>query len=113
MELLEDAVVALLAAIGLAQLLWLAAQLVMGTGRRRSLEHVAAVIPAAGSGTGLEQTVRSLDQLRRESGGFRQIVMLDCGLNEEGAMVASLLAREDRGIALCKTAELEETLRRG
>ena len=111
-ELLEDAVVALLAAIGLGQLLWLAVQLLMGLGPKRRLEHVAAVVPASGGGTGLEQTVRALDQLRRDTGGFRQIVMLDCGLSQEGIMVARLLAQEDRAIALCRPEELPETLRR-
>jgi len=112
-ELLEDAVVALLAAIGLAQILWLGVRLMLGLTPRERLGHVAAVVPASGGGAGLEQTVRMLEQLRRETGGFRQIVMLDCGLSEEGIMIASLLAREDRAIALCKTEKLEETLRRG
>ena len=112
MELLEDAVVALLAAIGLGQILWLAVQLFLGLGRRRQPERAAAVVPAAGSGAGLEQTVRALEQLRRDTGGFRQIVMLDCGLSQEGTMVARLLAREDRAIALCRPEELPEALGR-
>ena len=113
MELLEDAVVALLASVGLAELLWIVVRLALDLGPKRRMERVAAVVLAVGSGAGLEQTVRTLDQLRRESGGFRQIVMLDCGLSEEGVMVASLLAREDRAIALCNISELEETLKRG
>ena len=74
------------------------------------MDHVAAVVPASGAGAGLEQTVRTLLQLRRETGGFRRIVMLDCGLGQEGRMVASLLAREDRAVALCCPEELRETL---
>lgn len=108
-ELLTDAFVALLAAIGLAQLLWMAVSTVAGPKRQR-MDHVAAVVPASGAGAGLEQTVRTLLQLRRETGGFRRIVMLDCGLGQEGRMVASLLAREDRAVALCCPEELRETL---
>ena len=109
-ELLEDAVVALLAAIGLGQLLWLGARLFWGLTPQRRMDHVAAVVPAAGGGAGLEQTVRTLDQLRRETGAFRRIVMLDCGLSQEGSMVAALLAQEDRAIAVCRPEELRETL---
>ena len=112
MRLLEDALVALLAAVGLAQILWLAVRLMLDRGERRRLDHVAAVIPAAGGGAGLEQTVRALEQLRRETGGFRPIIMLDCGLSQEGTMVAELLAREERAVALCRPEELRETLGR-
>ena len=81
---------AMLAAIGLATLLWLAVSVFLRL-RRETLHHVVAMVPARGAANGLEHTVRTLEQLRYEQGGFGSIVIVDCGLNEVGRQVAALL----------------------
>ena len=93
-ELLEDAVVALLAAIGLGQLLWLGARLFWGLTPRRRMDHVAAVVPAAGGGAGLEQTVRAALWLRRTGLWRGEVVIEDQGLTVDGRALARLLAEE-------------------
>jgi len=99
MSYFSEALAAMLAAIGLATLVWLAMSLFFR--REKSFDlPTTAVVSARGSAPGLEYTVRRLEQLRCERGGFETILILDCGLNEVGLQVARLLAREDRDVEL-------------
>ena len=109
MKLLQDGVVAVLAAIGLAAILWMIAGAFFRVGKER-LHHVVALVPARGAAGGLEHTVHTLEQLRCEHGGFGAIVIVDCGLNEVGEQIAQLLQREDRDVALCRREELSDIL---
>ena len=111
MQLWQDGLIAMLAAVGLASLLWAAARAVLFTGPDRRSTAVA-VIPAAGDGADLEGQVRALDQLRRERGTFRRILLVDCGLSEEGRRLAALLAADGRQVALCREADIGKYLRR-
>ena len=65
MRLLQDGLVALLAAIGLATLLWLIVSVVFRL-HKETLHHVSALVPARGAANGLEHTVHTLEQLRYE-----------------------------------------------
>ena len=107
MRLLQDGLVALLAAIGLATLLWLIVSVLFRL-RKETLHHVSAVVPARGAANGLEHTVPTLEQLRCDHGGFGGIVIVDCGLSPVGREVAALLSREDRDVALCTREELPD-----
>ena len=109
MKLLQDGLVAMLAAIGLATLLWLIVSAVFRLKKER-MDHVVALVPARGGAIGLEHTVHMLEQLRCEHGGFGTIVIVDCGLNEVGEQIAVLLQREDRDVALCRREELPDIL---
>ena len=109
MRLLQDGLVALLAAIGLATLLWLIVSVFFRL-KKETLHHVTAMVPARGGANGLEHTVHTLEQLRYEHGGFGAILIVDCGLNEVGRQVAALLSREDRDVALCTREELPDFL---
>ena len=109
MRLLQDGVVAMLAVIGLATLLWLVVSVFLRM-KKESLRHVLALVPARGGANGLEHAVHTLEQLRYEHGGFGTIVIVDCGLNEVGRQMAALLAREDRDVALCAREEIGEFL---
>lgn len=109
MRLLQDGLVAMLAAIGLATLLWLAVSVFLRI-RRETLHQVVALVPARGAANGLEHAVRTLEQLRYEHGGFGSIVIVDCGLNEVGQQVAALLAREERDVSLCRREEVPDFL---
>ena len=90
MQLITDGVIAALAALGAVTLLW-----ALITGLRRPCQTDAAVlVPCRGDGAALEQTVHALERARCEYGGFRRIVILDCGLDADARRVASLLCRE-------------------
>lgn len=110
MQLWQDGLVAMLAAIGLASLMWAVVKAVLypAPERRRG---AAALVPAQGDGEGLEQQVRTLQRLRREQGIFDRILVMDCGLNEEGLRFARLLVKGDPLAVLCKAEEIEEYLR--
>lgn len=83
MTLLQDGVIAALAAIGVTALLWLAASLVMSGGRT---EGAAYIVSAAGDGAGLDVTLRRLARGER-----LPVLLVDCGLTGEGRRAVSLL----------------------
>lgn len=109
MQLWQDGLVALLASIGLASILWtvIRAVLYAGENRRRG---VVALLPAAGDGGGLEEQVKTLRALRGEQEIFGRVLLVDCGLTEEGRKLARLLARQDRWVALCRRDEVADYL---
>ena len=78
MEVLQDGVLAFLAATGLAALFWL----LTGWFRRREPARAVLLVPARGSGDFSGPVAQLLD-LRRQLRGAVPIVLCDCGL--EGA----------------------------
>lgn len=109
MRLWQDGLIAMLAAIGLTTLIWLAVSLVLRL-RRPIPRRCLALVPAREGAAGLEHTVRTLEQLRSERGAFGSILIVDCGLSPVGRQVAALLAREDRDISLCTRENVERYL---
>ena len=77
MELLQDGVVAALAAIGVTALIWLAASLLLW--RERPVDAVY-LVRVSGDGTGLAQSRRL------------PVLLVDCGLTDEGRRAAALLS---------------------
>jgi len=112
MQLWQDGLVALLAAVGLASLMWAAVRTVLYA-KPLKRHGVFALIPAQGNGESLEQQVRALEYLRREQGVFGRILLVDCGLTEEGVQLSRLLAKEDRWITLCGKDEISSYLSGG
>ena len=106
MQLLEDGVIAAFAAIGLVTLLFLVISALVRPRDRAALDTVAVVPCRGGDCAQLEHTVHMLERTRYEYGGFRRIVILDCGLDEETQQVAALLCREDYDVTLCKRESL-------
>ena len=100
MRLLQDGLVAMLAAVGLATILWMIVSLFLRN-RRQLFSRVTAVVPASGAGGDLEYTVHTLSQVPYDRGAFGTIVILDCGLTEEGLELAQLLTREEDYVVLC------------
>lgn len=76
MELLQDGVIAALAAIGLAAVLWLLAGLVLG---REAPVQASYLVPVRGDAPALELTLRRLSESRR-----LPVILVDCGLTEVG-----------------------------
>lgn len=104
MQLWEDGIIALLAAIGLSSLMWI---LVRAIFFLPSAAHSAIVlICARGDGEELEQQVRTLLLLRVERGIVGHILLVDCGLSEEGRRVCSLLARGKHIVSVCTSDEI-------
>lgn len=109
MQLWQDGLVALLASIGLASIMWTVVRAVLYAGPERR-KGVVALLPASGGGEGLEEQVKALRALRGEHELFSMVVLVDCGLSEEGRKLAKLLVREDRWAALCRPDEVADYL---
>ena len=109
MQLWQDGLIALLAAVGLASIMWTAVRAVLYAGPERR-RGVVALLPAKGGGEGLEEQVKTLRALRGEQGLFGMVLVVDCGLTEEGRTRAKLLVRQDRWVALCRQDEVAEYL---
>lgn len=109
MRLLQDGVVAALAAIGLTAVIFLLVSAVVHP-RRRGTIPAAALVPACGTEEKLEYTVRTLERSRYEEGGFARIIIVDCGLSDESRRVAELLCREAHDVLLARPEELPELL---
>ncbi len=105
MQLWQDGLLAMLAAIGLASLMWMAVRAVLfARPARRS--GVVALIPAKGDGDLVEEQVHTLALMRSEQGIIGQVLLVDCGLTEEGQKLCKLLAREDRWVSLCRPDQI-------
>ncbi len=105
MRLLEDGIIAALAAFGLTALLWLLLSALLRPRGRGTLDAVALLPCRAGDGVKLEQTVRALERARRECGGFSRVVLLDLGMTEEDEEIAALLCRGDPTVSLRRQTE--------
>lgn len=92
---------ALLTAVGLASLGWLAVGWLVSPGRPERDVKVYVVLRAAGDGEELEQAARRLRWLESGSGGL-SIVIADDGLTEVGRRRAELLFRRWPGVILCR-----------
>ena len=105
MQLWQDGLVAMLAAIGLASLMWTVVRAALFA-RPEQKQHILVLLPAQGDGENLEQQVRQLSRLRYEQGVLGMVLVVDCGLSEEGRKLAKVLSREDRWVSVCKKEEI-------
>lgn len=87
MLILADALLALLAAVGLASLAWF---VFIAHFRPPRAEETLALVIARGEAENLEQTVRALSRQKLLS----RILILDGGLDAEAKARAELLCRE-------------------
>ena len=110
MNLWQDGLVALLASIGLAAIMWTVVRAVLVAGPEVRRE-IAALLPVQGDGEQLEEQVRVLARLRQEQGLFGRALLVDCGLTEEGRKLAGILVREHRWVSLCGKDEVGQYLK--
>ena len=105
MDLIQELIMALLAAIGLLSLAWLL------------FEHallpagcigapMCVVIRGEGAGCGLEHTIHTMILRQSREKARCPLVLVDVGLNEEGRVVANLLLTRWPEIRLCRPEEL-------
>ena len=106
MRLWQDGLIALLAAIGLASIFWMIISAVVFTPARR--QHAVALICARGNGEDLEDQVRTLSLLQARRNAVDEILLVDCGLTEEGRTLCRLLAGQNRRVSLCGKDEIEK-----
>ena len=109
MQLWQDGVIAALASVGLASLLWTAVRWALFAPPRES-RWAAALVMAQGDGAPLEQQIRTLQRLRREQGVIGRILVIDCGLSREGRKLADILTRQNRWITVCSAEDVEHYL---
>lgn len=100
MQLLEDGIIAALASVGLVTLLFLLLSALLRPRCRDALDAAALVPCRDGDGARLEQTVRALERARYEYGGFRRIVILDRGMDEETRKIAAILCRDGLNVSV-------------
>ena len=65
MQLLQDGLVAMLAAIGLASIMWMVVKAVLYAPLERRRQGTVALIPAQGDGEGREGQIRIMERLRK------------------------------------------------
>ena len=98
MRLWQDGIIALLAAIGTSTLLWWVVQaLIYVPPRHRS---AVVLVTARGDGEDLEAQIRTLSLVREERRVVGEILLVDCGLTEEGRTLCRLLAQQYRRVTL-------------
>lgn len=109
-QLWQDGLVAALAAVGVVSLLWLLTQIIFML--KDPMPGTAlAVLPAQGDGGGLAEQVFALTGYGRDQGVIGRILIVDCGLNDEGRQLCRILERENRWVAVCLPNEVADHLR--
>ena len=73
---------------------------------------VFAVVPAAGDGEGLEQTLRHLTWLKREKLSRFTVLVVDAGLTPEGLTLVRALGKQDPSLLFCPAEEATLVLQR-
>ena len=109
MQLWQDGLVAVLATIGLVELLWGLAQAILMI-KKGAPKQALAVIAASGDGGCVQEQVRALTGLGRDQGLIGRILVVDCGLNEEGQKLCAILERGNRWVLLCQPEEIPNYL---
>ena len=79
---------------------------------QQGIVPVFAVIPAAGDGEGLEQTLRHLRGLESEKLSAFTVVVVDAGLTPAGLETVQALKRKDASLLFCPAEEATLILKR-
>ena len=98
MRLWQDGIIALLAAIGMATLLWWTVQALIFVPPRH--RDAVVLVTARGDGGDLEAQIRTLLLIREEKQVVGEILLVDCGLTEDGKILCRHLARQYRLVTL-------------
>ena len=102
----ENSVLAFLAAMGIAALVWVVAGVLL-RGTRTEVPAIL-VLPACGNGEALEGWVRAMHEVRRQLGRSAAIAIVDCGLTPEGQRRAEILTRRFGRVTVLRREELEQ-----
>ena len=69
---------------------------------------VSMVVTAQGNAEGLEQTLRGLVWLAENGIVVARILIVDCGLDEEGLILMRLLTKKYANIVICQPEEVQQ-----
>ena len=108
MRLWQDGIIAFLASIGTASILWAAVRMLLFAPPRK--QDAVVLISARGDCEDLEAQVRALTMIRGEQGLVGEILLVDCGLTEEGNALCRLLSRQHRRVSLVSMDEISKYL---
>ena len=109
MRLWQDGVIALLASIGLASILWGIVRVFLFLPVQQ--QDTLALICARGDGETLEEQIRTFTLLRCDQGIVGEILLVDCGLTENGKKLCHLLEQGNRRVSLCKIEDIHKYIR--
>ncbi len=99
MSVVQDALVAFLAAIGLTSLVWLGVEILCR--RRERTGRAVIMLPLYGAAEEMETSVQALQRERE-----LPLLLVDCGLSEEALHRAQLLVRDGEGVELVVPEDL-------
>ena len=100
--MLQDGIIALLAAFGAVTLLWMLASVLF---RSRERLPVVWLVPLRGQAEELEHTVRALE-FQRSRGNWAPILLVDAGMDDDARRRAQILADDESGVLLVGPAEV-------
>ena len=110
MSIFTDGLIAFLAAVGLTTLVWLAADLILS--RRRSPLRAAVVLAAEGNAPALEWAVWTACAAARELGRGTQVIIADCGMDEDARTRAKILEENNEWVTVAAPSDVEQYFRR-
>ena len=105
---MAEAVLAFLAAVGLSAVVWILADAVFS--QREKTVHASILLPLSGSADDMEFLASSAYRTLRQFRGDGMVLLVNCGLTEEGLRRAGLLARDMSGVKLVYPEEIGEEL---
>ena len=106
MRLWQDGIIALLASIGTATLLWWTVQALIYVPPRH--RGTVILVTARGDGDDLEAQIRALSLMGGEHPLVGEILLVDCGLTEEGKTLCRLLERQHRRVSLVSMDDISK-----
>ena len=92
--------------LGFAWLLWMLGCALLTPVRSGRDTRITLVVQARGDAPELENLLRGALWLRESGTAAADILLVDCGLTEEGRQAATLLARDSRMVLFCGREEL-------
>ena len=99
---------AFLAAVGLSAIVWILADAVFSL--REKTVHASILLPLSGSADDMEFTAAAAHSALRQLRSDGMVLLVDCGLTEDGLRRAGFLARDTNGIKLIYPEEIGEEL---
>ena len=106
MTVLYDGVLAFLSAVGVTAILWVLADVLLR--RREQPVDAVLVLPLRDDAQLADEDVQTLLLLYAQMESHSPVLLVDCGLSEEGRQRAAALEKRYYRVALIQPAQMEE-----